>query len=403
MAIEALSGWTKEQRHVVAASFLGWTLDAFDFFLMVFVFSDIEKEFQAPDWFVAFTITLTLGVRPIGALIFGRAADHFGRRPTLMVDVILYAILDFASGFAPNLTTLLILRALFGVAMGGEWGVGASLTMESIPPKARGLVSGLLQSGYPFGFLLASVVYGLLYTHIGWRGLFMVGAAPAFLVLYIRRHVPESPGWEQRSKEQRGSILDMLRQHWKLALYAVLLMTAFNFFSHGTQDGFPNKFLKGQLGLQPPEISRTMIIFNIGAICGGLSFGSISERLGRRWTIITAALLSILAILFVTNSTDIVTVTIGAFLIQFMVQGAWGVVPVHLNELSPDGVRGTFPGFVYQLGNFIASVNLNLQVWIASLFAGQFSMAIAIVGTIAAASIAFLTLVGKERKGVALH
>ncbi|MEI9983026.1 MAG: MFS transporter [Aliidongia sp.] len=217
MAIEALSGWTKEQRHVVAASFLGWTLDAFDFFLMVFVFSDIEKEFDAPDWFVAFTITLTLGVRPLGALIFGRAADHFGRRPTLMVDVILYAILDFASGFAPNLTTLLILRALFGVAMGGEWGVGASLTMESIPPKARGLVSGLLQSGYPTGFLLASVVYGLLYSHIGWRGLFMVGAAPAFLVLYIRRHVPESPGWE-RSTEKRGSILDMLRQHWKLAI-----------------------------------------------------------------------------------------------------------------------------------------------------------------------------------------
>ncbi len=180
-------------------------------------------------------------------------------------------------------------------------------------------------------------------------------------------------------------------------------MTAFNFFSHGTQDGFPNKFLKGQLGLQPPEISRTMIIFNIGAICGGLSFGSISEWLGRRWTIIIASLLSILAILFVTHSTDIVTVTIGAFLIQFMVQGAWGVVPVHLNELSPDGVRATFPGFVYQLGNFIASINLNLQVWIASLFAGQFSIAIAIVGTVAAASIALLTLLGKERKGVALR
>jgi MFS transporter, SHS family, lactate transporter len=402
MAIEALSGWTKEQRHVVAASFLGWTLDAFDFFLMVFVFSDIEKEFDAPDWFVAFTITLTLGMRPLGALIFGRAADHWGRRPTLMIDVILYAIIDFASGFAPNLTILLILRALFGIAMGGEWGVGASLTMESIPPKARGLVSGLLQSGYPTGYLLASVVYGLLYPLIGWRGMFMIGAVPAFLVLYIRRHVPESPGWE-RSTEKRGSVLDMLRKHWKLAIYAVLLMTAFNFYSHGTQDGFPNKYLKGQLGLQPGEISRTMIIFNIGAICGGLSFGSISEWLGRRWTIITATLLSILAILFVTHTTDLITITIGAFLLQFLVQGAWGVIPVHLNELSPDGVRGTFPGFVYQLGNFIASVNLNIQVWIASLFAGQFSIAIAIVGAVAATSIAVLTFLGTERKGAVLR
>jgi MFS transporter, SHS family, lactate transporter len=402
MAIEALSGWTKEQRHVVAASFLGWTLDAFDFFLMVFVFSDIEKEFEAPDWFVAFTITLTLGMRPLGALIFGRAADHFGRRPTLMVDVILYAVIDFASGFAPNLTILLILRALFGIAMGGEWGVGASLTMESIPPKARGLVSGLLQSGYPTGYLLASVVYGLLYPLIGWRGMFMIGAVPAFLVLYIRRHVPESPGWE-RSTEKRGSVLDMLRKHWKLAIYAVLLMTAFNFYSHGTQDGFPNKYLKGQLGLQPGDISRTMIIFNIGAICGGLSFGSISEWLGRRRTIIVAALLSILAIVFVTHTTDLITITIGAFLLQFLVQGAWGVVPVHLNELSPDGVRGTFPGFVYQLGNFIASINLNLQVWIASLFAGQFSIAIAIVGAIAATSIAVLTFLGTERKGAVLR
>lgn len=401
MAIEALSGWTKEQKHVVAASFLGWTLDAFDFFLMVFVFSDIEKEFEAPDWFVAFTITLTLGMRPLGALIFGRAADHFGRRPTLMIDVILYAVIDFASGFAPNLTILLVLRALFGVAMGGEWGVGASLTMESIPPKARGLVSGLLQSGYPTGYLLASVVYGVLYPLIGWRGMFMIGAVPAFLVLYIRRHVPESPGWE-RSTEKRGSVLDMLAKHWKLAIYAVLLMTAFNFFSHGTQDAFPNKFLKGQLGLQPGEISRIMVIFNIGAICGGLSFGSISERLGRRRTIILAALLSILAILFVTQSTSLVMITIGAFLLQFMVQGAWGVVPVHLNELSPDGVRGTFPGFVYQLGNFIASVNLNIQVWLASLFAGQFSIAIAIVGAAAAASIAALTFIGTERKGAVL-
>jgi SHS family lactate transporter-like MFS transporter len=401
MRIEALSGWTPAQRHVVLASYLGWTLDAFDFFLLVFMFKAIRAEFAAPEGVTELAATLTLGARPIGALLFGRAADRWGRRPTLMVNVVLYSLLDFVSGFSPNITTLLILRALFGVAMGGEWGVGASLTMESIPPKARGLVSGLLQSGYPSGYLLASIVFYLLYDHIGWRGMFFVGAAPALLVLYIRRNVPESPGWEQRT-EKRGAILEILQKHWKLALYAVLLMTAFNFFSHGTQDGFPSHFLTDQLGLGTAEVGRTMIIFNIGAICGGLSFGAVSERLGRRWTIITAALLSILAVYFVTNTTDIVTITIGAFLQQFMVQGAWGIIPVHLNELSPDGVRGTFPGFVYQLGNFIASWNLNLQVIIAGAFAGHFSTAILIVGGASAATIALLTFLGPERKGAVL-
>ena len=196
MQIAALSGWTSQQKHVVAASFLGWSLDAFDFFLMVFVLTDIAKEFHTDVTQVTIAILLTLATRPIGAFLFGRAADRWGRRPTLMVDVLLYSAVEFASGFAPNLTALLILRAVYGIAMGGEWGVGASLTMESIPPQARGFVSGLLQSGYPAGYFLASVVYGLFFQYIGWRGMFMVGVIPALLVLYIRRHVPESPSWK---------------------------------------------------------------------------------------------------------------------------------------------------------------------------------------------------------------
>ena len=245
MRIEALSGWTSDQKHVVAASFLGWTLDAFDFFLMVFVLKDIAQEFGTQITAVTYAILLTLAMRPIGAYIFGRAADRWGRRPTLMVDVLLYSAIELASGFAPSLTALLILRAIFGVAMGGEWGVGASLTMESIPPKARGLVSGLLQSGYPTGYFLASIVYGLFFQYIGWRGMFIVGVVPALLVFYIRRKVPKSPTW--RPTTARSNTPAVMRSHWQLGIYAVLLMTAFNFFSHGTQDLYPT-FLQVQHG-----------------------------------------------------------------------------------------------------------------------------------------------------------
>ncbi len=227
MSIAALSGWTTEQKHVVAASFLGWTLDAFDFFLMVFVLKDIAAEFQTDITKVTIAILLTLAMRPIGAFLFGRAADRWGRRPTLMVDVLLYSAIELASGFAPSLTALLILRAIYGIAMGGEWGVGASLTMESIPPQARGFVSGLLQSGYPAGYFLASIVYALLFQYIGWRGMFMIGVLPALLVLYIRRSVPESPSWKPTTT--KSNTWTVLQSHWRIGIYAVLLMTAFNF------------------------------------------------------------------------------------------------------------------------------------------------------------------------------
>jgi SHS family lactate transporter-like MFS transporter len=398
MQIAALSGWTSEQKHVVAASFLGWTLDAFDFFLLVFVLKDIAQEFDTDISNVTLAILLTLAMRPIGAFIFGRAADRFGRRPTLMVDVLLYSIIEFASGFSPNLTVLIVLRALYGVAMGGEWGVGASLTMESIPPHARGLVSGLLQSGYPTGYFLASIVYGLLFPIIGWRGMFMVGVLPALLVLYIRRTVPESPSWNRATAAQTDT-LTILKSHWRLGIYAILLMTAFNFFSHGTQDIYPT-FLQVQHGLSPREVGLIAVIYNIGAICGGLLFGSLSERFGRRRMIIIAALLSLSVIPLWAFATSPVLLALGAFLMQFMVQAAWGVVPVHLNELSPDEARGTFPGFVYQLGNLLASVNATLQAAIAAHYGNNFGLALALVAGTVAIVIAILAAVGTEAKGV---
>jgi MFS transporter, SHS family, lactate transporter len=398
MRIAPLSGWTSEQKHVVAASFLGWALDAFDFFILVFVLKDIAAEFRSDITDVTFAILLTLAMRPIGAYLFGRAADRWGRRPVLMIDVLLFSALEFASGFAPNLTSFLILRALFGIAMGGEWGVGASLTMESIPPQARGFVSGLLQSGYPAGYFLASIVYGLLFQYIGWRGMFMFGALPALLVFYIRRNVPESPNW--RPTTARSNTLAILRSHWQLGIYAVILMTAFNFFSHGTQDLYPT-FLQVQHQFDPHQVGLIAVIYNIGAIVGGLSFGALSEHFGRRRIIIIAALLSLAVLPLWAFSTTAIWLAIGAFLMQVMVQGAWGIIPAHLNELSPDDARGTFPGFVYQLGNLIASVNATLQASVAAHYGGNYAIALALVAGIVAVVIVVLTALGSEAKGVA--
>jgi MFS transporter, SHS family, lactate transporter len=396
MRIAALSGWTNQQRSVVIASFLGWTLDAFDFFLLVFVLKDIAEEFGTDIKDVTVAILLTLAMRPIGAYLFGRAADHWGRRPTLIVNVLLYSILEFACAFAPNLTVLLILRALYGIAMGGEWGVGASLAMESIPPQGRGLVSGFLQSGYPTGYLLASIVYGLLFALIGWRGMFMIGVLPALLVLYIRRNVPESPSWRRTTD---NSTVAILRAHWRLGIYAVVLMTAFNFLSHGTQDLYPT-FLQVQHKLSPQAVGTIAVIYNIGAIVGGIVCGSLSERVGRRRTIIGAALLCLPVLPLWAFSSSAALLALGSFLMQFMVQGAWGVIPAHLNELSPDQARGTFPGFVYQLGNLLASANATIQAAMAVYFGGDYGLALAIVAGTTAIAIAVMTLLGVEAKGV---
>jgi SHS family lactate transporter-like MFS transporter len=437
MAFAGLRGWTSAQKHVVAASFLGWTLDAFDFFLLVFVLSDVAKEFGVPVapkplalgaayatahslaektgilfplmWqrFVdsltgaagldaTIILTLTLAVRPIGAFIFGRLADRFGRRPILMFDVLCYSALAFTSAFAPNFTVFLILRGLFGIAMGGEWGVGSSLTMETVRPESRGVVSGILQSGYASGYLVASIAFALLFPLIGWRGMFMVGAVPALLVLYVRSHVPESPGWS-RERAKASGIGQVLRKHWTLAIYAVLFMTAMNFFSHGTQDLYPT-FLRKQHGFDAHTVGMIAVVYNIGAILGGLLFGFYSQSFGRRRTLITAALLSIPIVPLWAFSHDIVVLAAAGFAMQFMVQGCWGVIPAHLNELSPHDARGTFPGFVYQLGNFLASTNATIQGVLAAAFGGNFSYALAGVAIAAAVMIVIFALIGSEAK-----
>jgi MFS transporter, SHS family, lactate transporter len=389
---------TPNQRNAVLASFLGWTLDAFDFFIIVFVLKDIAKEFKADIPSVTATLFLTLAMRPVGAFLFGIVADRFGRRPTLMIDILFYSVVELLSGFAPSLTVLVILRGLYGIAMGGEWGVGASLTMETIPPKTRGIVSGLLQAGYPSGYLLAAVLYGTSYHFLGWRGMFMVGALPAFLVLFIRRNVEESPAWQQRGVQSSG-IGATIRERWKLFIYVILLMTAFNSFSHGTQDIYPT-FLQVQQKYPPEIVSTIAVIYNLGAILGGLTFGAFSEHIGRRRAIVTAALLTLPIIPLWSFSNNVVLLSMGAFLIQFFVQGAWGVIPVHLNELSPDSVRGTFPGFTYQLGNFFASKNGTIQTTLAVSFGNNYGLALAITAGIVAIAVAAVTALGPEARGV---
>ena len=407
--IDELKALDKTQRAAFLAALLGWALDAFDFFLLTFVLKDIAKDFSTPGHVVklsavSLAITLTLAARPVGALVFGRLADHFGRRPILMIDVGLYSVLAIASAFSPNLTTLLVLRCLFGFAMGGEWGIGASLALESIPAKSRGVISGILQEGYPMGYFLAAIA-NLFLPAIGWRGLLALGALPALLILYIRRNVPESPAWEASRHNARvkgelhGSFLAAMRGRWLFLAYVVLMMTAFNFFSHGTQDLYPT-FLRVQHGFSPGMITTLTIVLNLGAVVGGLIFGALSEKIGRRKAIVLAALLALPVIPLWAFSVTPVMLSLGALLIQIAVQGAWGVVPAHLNELSPPGARGAFPGFAYQLGNLFAAANAFIQAKVAESHHDNYGLALAVVCGVVAVLVAVFVGFGPEAKGV---
>jgi len=403
MALDAFKGWSSTARHTVTASYLAWSMDAYDFFLLVFVFKDIAHQFGTSIKEVAFAVTLTLAFRPLGAFLFGRLADRFGRRPVLMLDIAFYSLLNFAIAFTTNIQMFYVACAAFGVAMGGVWGIGASLSMETIPSKARGFVSGLLQSGYPTGYLVASLVYGFLYAIIGWRGMFMVGVIPAFiLILYIYLKVPESQHFDpNRARSKEASTLYVLRHHGKLALFAIILMTGYNFFSHGTQDLYPT-FLQVQHHFDPPTVKNIAVIYNIGAIIGGLFFGSISQGFGRRRTVMLVTLLALPVIYFWAYAATPVALALGAFLMQVCVQGAWGVVPAYLNELAPADARGTFAGTCYQLGNFIASINAVLQAGLAERMGGNYSFSLAAVATFAALLICTMMKFGPEKHNVAM-
>jgi len=393
----------RTQRATFVACFLGWALDAFDFFLLTFVVTPIAEEFGRTVADVGWAIALTLMLRPVGALIFGLLGDRFGRRLPLMIDIVFYSAMELLTAFAPSFTVLLILRALYGIGMGGEWGLGASLAMESLPAKARGLFSGILQQGYAFGYLLAAVVYWIVFPHFGWRGLFVAGAAPALLVIFIRARVPESPAWKKPAQDFTGATLKAFRRALPLFVYVVLLMTAFNYMSHGTQDLYQT-FLEKQRGLTVNQKSIVGITYAIGALCGGTVFGHFSQQWGRRRAIIVAAIGGLVLIPLWAFSPTLSLLILGGFLMQFMVQGAWGIVPVHLNELSPDSLRGTFPGLAYQLGNFFAANAAVVEAKLAVAFrdsSNQPNYAKALAFFIAAVFVALIILaaVGREERG----
>jgi MFS transporter, SHS family, lactate transporter len=399
---------TAVQRNTFIACFLGWSLDAFDFFILTFCISALATQFQAKVSAVTEAVFITLAFRPVGAFLFGIMADQFGRRITLMVDIIAYSVFELASAFAPSLKVFIVTRALFGIAMGGEWGVGAALAFETLPPEKRGFFSGLLQEGYAVGFLMAALVYGTAFQFVGWRGMFVIGALPAFLVIYIRAHVDESPAWlqgriaKQGAKEEVGWLgKNALTFLGPFALMTVL-MFAFNSFSHGTQDLYPTFLTKGHL-LGPQAVMFVAVVANLGALAGGILFGTWSEKIGRRRAIVIAALLAIPVIPLWAYSRSIPMLALGGFLMQFMVQGAWGVIPAHLNELSPPAVRGTFPGFAYQLGNFLSSKNSVLQAkLVEGRYGGSFPPVLAWTVLLVASLVTVVTWSGKERRGADL-
>jgi MFS transporter, SHS family, lactate transporter len=402
----AFASLTAVQRRTFIAAYLGWTLDAFDFFLVVFVVSRVATEFNMSIPTVAFAITVTLALRPLGALIFGRLADRFGRRTPYMINIFIYSLVELLTAFSPNFTTFLILRALYGIAMGGVWGVGAALALEALPTKARGLFSGILQQGYAAGYLLAAVAYFFVFPHFGWRGMFFIGVLPALLVIYVWKAVPESQVWLEGKQKKLAevSIWASFAKQPGLYIYAIVLMAAFNFMSHGSQDLYPT-FLQKQRDFGVGTVTLLAIIANIGAIVGGIFFGALSQHFGRRRSISLAAVIGILMIPLWVFAPNVALLAVGAFLLQVFVQGAWGVVPVHLNELSPPEARGTFPGFTYQLGNLISAGAAQMEAAFATRFTtpsggANYAVALSIIMLVVFLAVALLAWFGYERHSV---
>ena len=387
----------RNQRNAVLAGFLGWTLDAFDFFILTFVLATIAKDFDKSIPEMTLTLAASLVMRPVGALLFGLMADRYGRKKPLMISIVFYSAIEVLSGFAPNYSIFLFLRFLYGIGMGGEWGVGASLVMESVPIKRRGFLSGLLQEGYAFGFLLAALAYYTVFPHFGWRAMFFIGGLPALITLFIRSKVQETEAWKIHKSANWKEYGQAIKKNWKLFLYLVLLMSMMNFISHGTQDLYPT-FLQQQRHFDPHKTAVVTMISMVGAILGGLVFGYLSDKWGRRRMMALAVILAIIIIpVWMYNGGSFI-IALGAFAMQFMVQGAWGVVPAHINELSPGALRGFFPGFAYQLGVLIASGIAYIEALLAEYVSYSTSMAI-LAGSLLAIG-AVVILAGPEARGV---
>lgn len=387
----------RNQRNAVLAGFLGWTLDAFDFFILTFVLSTVANDFHKTIPEIALTLTASLAMRPLGALIFGLMADRYGRKGPLMINIVFYSLIEICSGFAPNYTIFLVLRFLYGIGMGGEWGVGASLVMESVSARRRGFLSGLLQEGYALGFLLAAAAYYLVFPHFGWRAMFFIGGLPALLTLFIRSKVQEPEAWKAVKTTSWKEYGRAVAKHWKLFLYLVLLMSAMNLISHGTQDLYPT-FLQQQRHYSPHGTAIITMISMVGAILGGLGFGHISDLFGRKKMMALAVILAIILIPLWLYDGGSAMIAAGAFGMQFMVQGAWGVIPAHINELSPGPLRGFFPGFAYQLGVLIASSIAYIEAVLAQYVSYATSMEI-LAGSVLVLG-AIVILAGPEAKGV---
>ncbi len=383
-------------RHAVMAGFLGWTLDAFDFFVVVFLLDVLSANFHVPKKQIIFTLTMTLAFRPVGAVIFGWLADRYGRRKPLMANVIYFSVIELLSGFSTTYTQFLILRALFGIGMGGEWGVGASLAMEQSPKRWRGVLSGILQSGYSIGYLLAAVAMRTVFPSLGWRWMFWLGALPALLALYIRRKVPESAAWEEHRVGSTREIGAAVAENMRSVIYLVILMTFMMFLSHGTQDLYPD-FLKHSRGIAATTVPYVAILYNIGAVIGAIIFGELSQKIGRRRSMIAALVLSVVVMPIWAFGGTLFILCAGAFLMQAGVQGAWGIIPVHLNELAPDRVRGLIPGLAYQLGILFAAPTNTIEDALRDRVG--YSWALAGFEICVIAVLVVLLLVGHEQHG----